>query len=88
MPGGILDTQGGPSFSMLYVRVADLHDAIARALACGGVLVTPPTKVPELESMFAVVTDPTQNRLGFYWEPDAPADRSHGAGRSDQLPEP
>ena len=69
IPGGIFDTQKGPPFGMICVQVPDLNRWIELAIDAGGGIAIPPTKVPDLESMFAVVLDPDGNRLGFFWQP-------------------
>lgn len=69
IPGGIFDSNGVPPFEMICVPVPDLGEWIAKAIDSGGMVSIPPTQVPDLDAMFAVVLDPDGNRLGFFWEP-------------------
>lgn len=64
--GGLWDTsaQGGQSWAIFYVQVADVAAAIDRALHLGGAVVVPVTDNGTIE--FAHLTDPLGNRFGVW----------------------
>lgn len=61
-PGGLVTEPGDV---IVYVSVSDLDSMVARAQELGAGLVVPRVDMPGMGS-FAVVKDPTGNKLGFW----------------------
>lgn len=61
--GGISGTDG-PGGTVIYVEVPDLQAALDKAVALGGKVVTPVTRIPNMVT-FAQFQDPQGNLVGI-----------------------
>src|SRR5690349_7832313 len=68
--GGHLNTLGHEphNYTIFYVMVDDVADAIAKAESLGGKKLVGPVQVPGSETFFGWVADPEGNMIGVYSE--------------------
>ena len=62
IPGGISPTQGGKPMVTVFAGVQDVQASLDRAVALGGSIVQPATKVPGVT--FGMFADPQGNLVG------------------------
>jgi predicted enzyme related to lactoylglutathione lyase len=55
---------GAPNVVQLFVGVADVEDAVARATALGATVIVPPSTLPDGDTM-AILADPTGITFGM-----------------------
>jgi predicted enzyme related to lactoylglutathione lyase len=66
--GGFTQVDGehtNPGDVLIYVDTEDIDASLAKAQSLGGAMVVPKTEIPGM-GWFAVMTDPTGNRIGLW----------------------
>ena len=67
LPGGVGAAAEGTGWSTFYVHVEDVEQSIEQALASGGKLLMPVTRLPE--ATIAVIADPVGPPVGLTPDP-------------------